>query len=51
MADVRIATRKSQLAVWQASFVKGELERVHPGLDVALVGLSTAGDRWLDAPL
>ena len=51
MADVRIATRKSQLAVWQASFVKGELERAHPGLDVALVGLTTAGDRWLDAPL
>ena len=51
MADVRIATRRSQLAVWQASFVKGELERVHPGLEVVLVGLSTAGDRWLDAPL
>ncbi len=51
MADVRIATRRSQLAVWQASFVKAELERAHPGLEVALVGLSTAGDRWLDAPL
>ena len=51
MADVRIATRRSQLAVWQASFVKGELKRAHPGLDVALIGLSTAGDRWLDAPL
>ncbi len=51
MADIRIATRRSQLAIWQASFVKGELERAHPGLDVALVGLSTAGDRWLDAPL
>ena len=51
MADIRIATRRSQLALWQASFVKGELERAHPGLDVALVGLSTAGDRWLDAPL
>ena len=51
MADVRIATRKSQLAVWQATFIKGELERAHPGLEVALVGLSTAGDRWLDAPL
>ncbi len=51
MADVRIATRKSKLAVWQATFIKGELERAHPGLEVALVGLSTAGDRWLDAPL
>lgn len=37
--------------MWQASFVKGELEAAHPGLEVALVGLTTAGDRWLDAPL
>ena len=51
MAEVRIATRRSRLALWQASFVKGKLESAHPGLEVALVGLSTAGDRWLDAPL
>ena len=48
---MRIATRKSQLALWQASFIKGELERTHPGLAIELVGISTAGDRWLDAPL
>ena len=51
MDRVRIATRKSQLALWQASFIKGELERTHPGLAIELVGVSTAGDRWLEAPL
>ena len=48
---VRIATRRSKLALWQASFIKGELERSHPGLVIEIAGISTAGDRWLDAPL
>lgn len=48
---VRIATRKSALALWQAEFVKAELERRHPGLEVELVGITTEGDRWLSAPL
>ena len=48
---MRIATRRSRLALWQAAFVKGELERVHPDVVVELVGMSTAGDRWPDAPL
>jgi hydroxymethylbilane synthase len=48
---LRIATRKSRLALWQAEFVKSELARVHPGLEIELVGLTTAGDRWLSAPL
>lgn len=51
MDRLRIATRKSKLAWWQASFIKGELQRVRPGLAVELVGISTAGDLWLDAPL
>lgn len=51
MDRVRIATRKSQLALWQASFIKGQLECAHSGLAIELVGVSTAGDRWLDAPL
>ena len=51
MDRVRIATRRSQLALWQASFIKGELQRAHPGLAIELVGISTAGDRWLNAPL
>ena len=51
MDRVRIATRRSQLALWQASFIKAELERAQPGLAVEIVGMATAGDRWLDAPL
>lgn len=51
MDRLRIATRKSKLALWQASFIKGQLERAHPRLAIELVGISTAGDRWLDAPL
>jgi len=48
---LRIATRKSALAIWQANHVKAALERAHPGLVVELVGLSTEGDRRLDARL
>ncbi|VAX07541.1 Porphobilinogen deaminase [hydrothermal vent metagenome] len=48
---VRIATRKSPLAMWQAEHVAAELKRAHPGLAVELVGMSTKGDRILDAPL
>ncbi|RCX26315.1 hydroxymethylbilane synthase [Thioalbus denitrificans] len=48
---IRIATRKSLLALWQAEFVKRELERHHPGLEVELLGMTTKGDRILDAPL
>lgn len=48
---VRIATRKSPLALWQAEFVKAELERCHPGLKVELVTMVTKGDKILDTPL
>ena len=48
---LRIATRKSPLALWQAGFVKAALERAHPTLVVELVGLTTEGDRRLDASL
>jgi len=48
---VRIATRTSALALWQANFVRDALLRHHPDVEVELVGLSTAGDRWLSAPL
>ncbi|MDX9875076.1 MAG: hydroxymethylbilane synthase [Spongiibacteraceae bacterium] len=48
---VRIATRKSQLALWQAEFVRAELLRHHPDLTVELVTFTTRGDRILDAPL
>ncbi|MBV7317269.1 hydroxymethylbilane synthase [Shewanella sp. NIFS-20-20] len=48
---IRIATRKSPLAMWQAEFVKAELERIHPGLHVELLPMSTKGDIILDTPL
>jgi hydroxymethylbilane synthase len=46
-----IATRKSPLAMWQAEFVKAELEKAHPHLEVILLPMSTKGDKILDVPL
>ncbi len=51
MTELRIATRKSPLALWQANFVKQQLELHHPGLLVTLVPMSTQGDKILDTPL
>ena len=51
MSRLRIATRKSLLALWQANYVKSELERHHPGLQVELVPLTSRGDKILDVPL
>jgi hydroxymethylbilane synthase len=48
---LRIATRKSALALWQAEHVAGLLRAAHPGLHVELVPLSTRGDEILDKPL
>jgi hydroxymethylbilane synthase len=48
---LRIATRKSQLALWQAEHVRDRLLAAHPGLRVELLPLSTQGDRILDVPL
>lgn len=48
---LRIATRKSALALWQAEHVAAELRMVHPGLIVDLVPMSTRGDEILDKPL
>ncbi|GLQ74697.1 porphobilinogen deaminase [Vibrio penaeicida] len=50
-APIRIATRKSPLALWQAHFVKDSLQAAHPGLDVELVTMVTKGDIILDTPL
>ncbi|QTS86832.1 hydroxymethylbilane synthase [Ectopseudomonas khazarica] len=49
--EIRIATRKSALALWQAEYVKARLEQVHPGLKVSLVPMVSRGDKLLDAPL
>jgi len=48
---LRIATRKSPLAMWQAEFVKAELEKFHDGLEVILLPMVTKGDKILDVPL
>lgn len=50
-APIRIATRKSPLALWQAHFVKDALQAAHPGLEVELVTMVTKGDVLLDTPL
>ncbi|AZD89206.1 MULTISPECIES: hydroxymethylbilane synthase [Pseudomonas] len=49
--EIRIATRKSALALWQAEHVKARLEAAHPGLIVTLVPMVSRGDKLLDSPL
>jgi len=51
MTTIRIATRESQLALWQAYFIKAELERHHPGIIIEILGMKTKGDKILDVPL
>jgi hydroxymethylbilane synthase len=51
LKTLRIGTRKSPLALWQANFIKSELESRHPELNCELVKMSTEGDRILDTPL
>tara|TARA_R100001377_G_scaffold29507_3_gene16067 strand:+ start:868 stop:1794 length:927 start_codon:yes stop_codon:yes gene_type:complete len=48
---IRIATRQSPLALWQAEFVKAEILRRHPDITIELVGMTTKGDIILDTPL
>jgi hydroxymethylbilane synthase len=48
---LRIATRKSPLALWQAEYVKNALQAIHPELEVELVLMTTQGDKLLDTPL
>jgi len=48
---VRIATRKSALALWQAEYVKAQLEHFHENITVELVPMTTKGDIILDTPL
>lgn len=48
---LRIGTRASQLALWQAHYVRDRLLHLHPGLEVELVEIVCAGDRTLAIPL
>lgn len=51
MRTIRIATRKSPLALWQAEFAADEIRRLHPSLSVEIHGMVTKGDRILGQPL
>jgi len=48
---LKIATRKSPLAVWQAEFVRSQLQLYYPELDIELVKMSTQGDQMINSPL
>ncbi|MCU7880484.1 MAG: hydroxymethylbilane synthase [Candidatus Thiodiazotropha sp. (ex Lucinoma aequizonata)] len=48
---IKIATRKSPLAMWQAEHVAAELKKAHPGIQIKLLGITTQGDKILDTPL
>lgn len=51
MSTLRIATRKSPLALWQAHHVRDILQAQYPDLDIELLEMSTQGDKILDTPL
>jgi hydroxymethylbilane synthase len=48
---ISIGTRGSKLALWQAEWVKAELQRIHPEIEVRLIKIKTTGDMILDVPL
>jgi hydroxymethylbilane synthase len=51
VTHIRIATRRSPLALWQAEYIAAELERLFPGTTTELVKIITKGDKILDVPL
>ena len=51
MKKLIIATRGSKLALWQSEYIKKELEKAHPGLEVELSVMMTKGDKILDVAL
>jgi hydroxymethylbilane synthase len=51
MQKLRIATRRSALALWQAEHVAARLRQLYPAIDVELLPMTTRGDRILDRPL
>ena len=51
MKKIVIGTRGSKLALWQANWVKSEIEKRNPGLEVELQKIKTTGDKILDVPL
>ncbi|MBU3013407.1 hydroxymethylbilane synthase [Poseidonibacter lekithochrous] len=51
MEKLVIATRRSQLALWQSEFVKNELQKHYPDMEIVLQEFMTKGDKILDVPL
>jgi len=51
LSELTIGTRASPLALWQANFVRTEIERTHPGVTVIIKTIHTQGDKILDVPL
>jgi len=51
LEQLRIASRRSQLAMVQTNWVKAELEKAHPGLTIAVEAMATQGDKILDVAL
>lgn len=51
ISTIRIATRQSPLALWQAEYIQERLESIHPELKVELVPMTTKGDKILGTPL
>jgi len=51
LAQLRIASRRSQLAMVQTNWVKQELEKKHPGLAISIEAMATKGDKILDVAL
>jgi len=51
MKKLVIATRRSQLALWQSEFIKAELEKHYPEMEITLQEFVTKGDKILDVPL
>ncbi len=49
--SIKIGTRGSQLALWQANWTKSTLNQIFPSLSIQLVAIKTTGDKILDAPL
>ena len=48
---IRIGTRKSKLALWQANYIADRLKKHYPGIQVELIKIVTKGDKILDVPL
>ena len=48
---ITIATRESELAIWQAEYIKSELVSLYPRLEVTILGMTTQGDKTLNKSL